>query len=50
MLIVDFLDSNASMPPEISRLVGRRYVVEVTISWFSLRRDKIYFQALNFSP
>lgn len=36
------------MPPEMERLVGRRYVVEITISRYSLRREQIDFQVLKF--
>lgn len=43
ILIAEFLDSNAAMPPEISRLVGRWYVVEVIVSRFALRRERIDF-------
>lgn len=35
VLIVEFLDSSALMPPEIERLVRRRYVVEVTVFLFA---------------
>lgn len=50
ILIAEFLDNNAAMPPKISRLVGRWYVVEVTVSRFSLRRERIDFQVLKFFP
>lgn len=51
-LLTTFLASNSPMPPEIMALVGRKYVVEVTVSRFSFRRDKdgLTYQVRKFFP
>lgn len=51
-LLNSFLGSILIMPPDIMALVGGKYVVEVTVSRYSFRRDKdaLPFLVRKFFP
>uniref|UniRef100_A0A453M6N4 Uncharacterized protein n=1 Tax=Aegilops tauschii subsp. strangulata TaxID=200361 RepID=A0A453M6N4_AEGTS len=49
-VLESFLANSSVMPAKIMALVGRKYIVEVTVSKYSCRRDKdgLSFQVLKF--